>query len=97
MWQVNRFRDSATDKRLCGAHHADMAMRMNIAQAFPSAFVGTVKNGQMFFLKEGGAFEHHSTAYIIICSFYLFVGKSECFQQAPFKVIVLLRGKTKPL
>ena len=74
-----------------------MAMRMNKALAFFSAFVGTVKNGQMFIFQIRSTFKHHGSAYIIIGGFYLFISKSKCFQQAPFKIIVLFRCKAKTL
>src|SRR5690349_8832578 len=97
MWQVDRFRDGTADKRLCGTHHADMTVCMDIAHTFLSTFVGTVKNGQVLFFQEGRPFKHHGTAYVIVSGLNLLIGKSKCFQQTPFKVVILLRDKAETL
>ena len=97
MWQVNGFGDGTTDKRLGGTHHADMSVCVNITLTFLSAFIGTVKNGQMFIFQSGRTFEHHRTAYIVVGGFDLFVGIAEGFQQTPFKIIILFGSKAQAL
>src|SRR5678815_3954564 len=72
-------------------------MSMNIALAFLSAFVGTVKNGQMFFFQIRSSLQHHGSAYIIIGGFNFLVTKSKGFEQAPLKIVVLRRCKSQPL
>src|SRR5580765_786491 len=74
-----------------------MTISMNIPLTFFSTFVGTVKNGQMFFFQVRSSFQHSCAAYIIISSIYFFIAEAKSFQQAPFKVIVLFRCKAQTL
>src|SRR5688500_237837 len=72
-------------------------MRMNKTFAFLSAFVGTIKNGQVFVAEIRSAFDGHGSAHIIIGSFYLIIVETERFQKAPLQIEILFRLKTKAL
>src|SRR5690349_20231615 len=74
-----------------------MAMGVNETLSLFTAFVGTVKNGQMFSLQERSTFNGHSAADVIIGSFNLIIGKAQCFKQAPFKIKILLRFESEAL
>ncbi len=97
MRQVDGFGDGTTDEWLCSTHHADMSVSMDITLTFLTTFIGAVKYRQVFIFQCRSSFQHHGTAYIIIGSFNLLIGKAQGFQQAPLKIVVLLRSKAQSL
>src|SRR4051812_13752195 len=95
MRQVDGFRNSTADEWLSCPHHTDMTVWMNEALAFFAAFVSAIKHRQMLVFEEWSTFNSHSTAYIIVCSFYFVIIKSEFMQQAEIRREILFCTKAK--
>ena len=70
-------------------HHGDVAVSRQEPLADPSAYIGTIKNWQMRFVKMRCAFQCHGAAHMNIRRFNFIFAKTKMFQHVKFKVIQL--------
>src|SRR4051812_11712685 len=74
-----------------------MAVRMDVTFAFFTAFIGAIKNGEVFVLQERCTFYGHCSTDKVVSCVYLFIGKTKRLQQAPLKIEILFGLESEAL
>ena len=83
------------DERLCGRHHADVALDREVALAVAAARIGAVEHRVVLGLQMRGAFDGHRAADMDVGGLDLAPGEAQCGEQVDARISEFFRREAE--